>query len=412
MRWRWPADRIGAGLADAGVVAAGQPQDHVVRAGGLRGRQHRGAVRRAGSCGRCSRRRCRRTARPPATGSRCGGRGAPGPTGRSAAPSSRTMPRAAGQTPTRARASEVLPEPLGPIDAERLAGRQREMDIGEDRRVRRRAPRRRRARPRGRGSGGGSVVAAVGAGVRASVADSRRDAVARRTKARQLAIAASIGASARPIMIEAAIIAPAVSSLPDDEIGAEPEHRRLQQQPQHLGEAAIGVDDVATRGQRGEIAVRCDLASARRGRPPCPSRPRSRRCGGRPRPSRAAAPPSRDHACAGRGLAPRRQHASRRSGAPRPRATAAPSQGWIRKQIARNTGIHGRSTIAIGPGRSGRRGSGRGRAPAGAPRRRCRAAMRQPDHRVVHGRAEAASSSAAARTTMRERMTSSTPWNA
>ena len=43
--------------------------------------------------------------------------------------------------------------------------------------------------------------------------------------ARQLAIAVSMGASARPIMIEAATL------LADHEIGAQPEDDRLQQKP-------------------------------------------------------------------------------------------------------------------------------------------------------------------------------------
>ena len=48
-------------------------------------------------------------------------------------------------------------------------------------------------------------------------------------KPRQLAIAVSIGASARPIMMDAAIIEPAVISPLDHQIGADAEHRRLQQ---------------------------------------------------------------------------------------------------------------------------------------------------------------------------------------
>lgn len=54
-------------------------------------------------------------------------------------------------------------------------------------------------------------MSAFGA-ARASVSDSRLILCRAATKARQFAIVVSIGARARPIMIEAAIIAPAVSS--------------------------------------------------------------------------------------------------------------------------------------------------------------------------------------------------------
>ena len=65
--------------------------------------------------GRCSRRPCRRRARRPAAGSRCGARAPPASHWSSAAPSSRTLPRTGRQTPTSTRASEDLPEALGPI---------------------------------------------------------------------------------------------------------------------------------------------------------------------------------------------------------------------------------------------------------------------------------------------------------
>ena len=60
--------------------------------------------------------------------------------------------------------------------------------------------------------GFGRSVTPRSAGIRARIADRRWTLSRAATKPRQFPIATSIGASARPIMIEAAIIAPAVIS--------------------------------------------------------------------------------------------------------------------------------------------------------------------------------------------------------
>jgi hypothetical protein len=129
----------------------------------------------------------------------------------SAAPSSRTLPFAGRQIPTSVRTSEVLPAPLGPMmptASPALRAKRAPVTIG--------------VVPPGAATvtcstsrlraGFGSAVAARRGAARVSASDSRVIPWRAATKARQLAIAVSIGASARPIMIEAATIAPALSS--------------------------------------------------------------------------------------------------------------------------------------------------------------------------------------------------------
>ena len=113
--------------------------------------------------------------------------------------------------PTRARTSEVLPAPLGPmmpsaspvLSANRTLATTGFVPPGattvtcSTSRLR---------------AGCGSAVASRFGAARVSVSDSRVMLWRAAMKARQLAMAVSIGASARPIMIEAAIMAPAVSS--------------------------------------------------------------------------------------------------------------------------------------------------------------------------------------------------------
>ena len=176
--------------------------------------------------------------------------------------------------------------------------------------------------------------------------------------------------------------------LPDHEIGAEAEDRRLHQQPQHLGEAAVGIDDVARAADRVDVTV-VDLRPAR-----------GERAGHSHRDDRgdvAAAgfdhgraqaagfvDGAREPAAGAFGLD--RDHDQDDRAAP---ATSMPIHGWIRKQIARKNGIHGRS-------------HDRGRAGAGHERadlieiahrlvrlRGIAAARAERDHRAVDGLAQA-----------------------
>jgi hypothetical protein len=95
-----------------------------------------------------------------------------------------------------------------------------------------------------------------------------------------------------------------------------------------------------------------------------------------------------------------------------PTVAAKPSQGWMRKQIVRNTGTHGRSTMATGPALVrkvriwSRSRTGCGVSPA------WRVAMASRMTAPCTVTASRRSSTAAARTTTRERMTSSAPWKA
>ena len=123
----------------------------------------------------------------------------------------RTDPRAGGQMPTSTRTSDVLPDPLGPMTPSTSPAVSRKRTLPTIARW-----------PSGgttttsstskRRCGGGSSVRSRSAPTRAKTSDRRRMLSRAAMKPRQFAIAVSIGASARAIMIEAAIIAPAVSS--------------------------------------------------------------------------------------------------------------------------------------------------------------------------------------------------------
>src|SRR5262245_54189237 len=109
------------------------------------------------------------------------------------------------------RDSELLPEPLGPITPSTSPAVRRKLTLV-------------RIAVLGFGAatvtfsterlpvGFGRSVTPRSAGKRARVSDKRLMLSRAATNPRQLAIAVSIGASARPIMIEAAIIAPALIS--------------------------------------------------------------------------------------------------------------------------------------------------------------------------------------------------------
>src|SRR5262245_5942639 len=118
-----------------------------------------------------------------------------------AAPSSRTQPPAAGQTPTIARTRDDLPEPLGPAIASALPALSLKL-----------APRTTGLWAPGgvtlnpsiasTWAGAGSSSRAAGAGIAENRSSSRRQPWRAATKPFQLAIATSIGAKARPVRIE------------------------------------------------------------------------------------------------------------------------------------------------------------------------------------------------------------------
>ena len=122
------------------------------------------------------------------------------------------MPRAAGHTPTSVRASDVLPVPLGPITPSASPADSEKAMLAT---IGRAVPGATTTTCSTASScaGGGSSVAGRGTAVRVSAWLSRRMLSRACWKLRQLAIADSTGASARPIMIEAAIIAPALNSF-------------------------------------------------------------------------------------------------------------------------------------------------------------------------------------------------------
>ena len=121
-RARGPARCAGAGRPKAprrprrsGSRSRPAAAGSVVHAGRLAAAMTARPGRRRHRSGRCSAPPCRRTARRPAAGSRRAGPSCSGDHWSSAAPSSRTLPRAGGQTPTSTRASDDLPEALGPM---------------------------------------------------------------------------------------------------------------------------------------------------------------------------------------------------------------------------------------------------------------------------------------------------------
>ena len=95
-----------------------------------------------------------------------------------------------------------------------------------------------------------------------------------------------------------------------------------------------------------------------------------------------------------------------------PASAATPSQGWIRKQMARKIGVHGKSTMAVGPGpvRNERIWSRSRTGWCASVELRFWFASRISESYT--DRSSRRSSIDAIRTTSRERTTSSPPWNA
>ena len=201
-----------AALADLGLVAVRQ----VARSARARRRpwRRRSPLPRSGPArsGRCSAQPFRRTARHPAADSRCGGRAPPASIDRCAAPSSRTLPRTAGHTPTIARTSDDLPEALGPTMPSALpAFRANRMSCTTTRFC---AGRRNADASSESACAGGGSSSRAGGGRQWRPAARRAAAspAAPTTKPFQLAMARSIGARARPARIELAMMMPAVAS--------------------------------------------------------------------------------------------------------------------------------------------------------------------------------------------------------
>ena len=245
MRWRWPADSTIPPSPMSVRIAAGQLLDHRVHAGCARGRRDRRLASRADRSARCCRRSFLRTARCPAADSRCGGRARRASHCASALPSRRTLPalRLPGAD-ERAR-ERRLARRARADDAEPGAGRQAKADARG-----RRGPlapggatvRRSTLRLRC-GCWRRAAAARPPRGSRQRAPRAARSAWRAATKLRQWAIAVSTGASARDRMMEAAIIVPADAFAVDHQIGAEPEHARLQRRARHLDR---GADAVAT----------------------------------------------------------------------------------------------------------------------------------------------------------------------
>ena len=131
----------------------------------------------------------------------------------SAAPSTRTAPCAGRHTPTRARTSEVLPEPLGPIMPMTSPAASVKLTFptiavlpSGDMTATFSATRLR--------LGFGSAVRTGSVPTRVSTFVNLPRLSRAATNPRQFAIAISIGASARAIMIDEAIMAPGINSCP------------------------------------------------------------------------------------------------------------------------------------------------------------------------------------------------------
>ena len=129
----------------------------------------------------------------------------------SAAPSSRTLPRTGCQTPTSARISDDLPEPLGPITPRPLPASSAKVTSCT---MRRWSPGGTMATPstERRLVGACNWVGIVCAGICSSRRVRRCQLWRAATKAFQCAIASSTGASARAERIEPAMMMPAVAS--------------------------------------------------------------------------------------------------------------------------------------------------------------------------------------------------------
>ncbi len=126
------------------------------------------------------------------------------------APSRRTWPELGSQTPTTRRASVLLPAALGPIspsDSPGSSAKDRPRRIGRSLARRPNTSRSTEIAPRGAGSSRPSTAA----GVAASSFDSRSQAPRSSTRVRQLPTSSSTGASARPRMIEEAIMIPGLA---------------------------------------------------------------------------------------------------------------------------------------------------------------------------------------------------------
>ena len=222
-----------------------------MRAGLLRGRDHLRRVRARPAGGRCSRRRCRRRAPRPAAGSRCSCRARPGRSAR--APRRRAAPRrAAGrQMPVSARASVDLPEAEAPITPSAWPGFSRKSSI----------------RRLAFCCSGGTTVSWLTSTIGARAGQGGRVGLLRR------ACSSSVLRLAQPCRARSTIGQPAIACSTGDEraaeqdragdhragahlalehhVGAEAEHRRLQEVAEGLGRGGELADAVA----RGDLGV-------------------------------------------------------------------------------------------------------------------------------------------------------------
>ena len=156
--------------------------------------------------------------------------------------------------PTRARTREVLPAPLGPMIPSAwpvLSEKCALVTIGfvpPGGRTTRCSTSRLRA-------GCGSAVTSRFGAARVSASDSRVMLWRAAMKARQLAIAVSIGRERAAHHDRGGDHGAGGHFLADHEIGAQTEDHRLQQEPQHLRYAAEGAGDVAQAGDGRDVAV-------------------------------------------------------------------------------------------------------------------------------------------------------------
>ncbi len=164
----------------------------------------------------------------------------------SVAPSRRMTPRAGAQMPASARASEDLPEPLGPMTPSAIPALSvKPTSCSATAWLPGGATLSAVTRSDWRGAGSGTRDGS--AGDTASAPASRRQLCRAATKVRQLAIACSIGASARDVMMVAAMITPGARLLSDHQKGAEREHGGLEQEAQDARGAAEAGREIGDR---------------------------------------------------------------------------------------------------------------------------------------------------------------------
>ena len=339
--------------------------------GGLRRRDHRLGFAPARTA-RCSRPPCRRTARRPAADSRCAARARPAPIGRG--PRRRGGPCRAPAPRRRraARASDDLPEALGPITPSPSPALSEKLDVLHDEALPVPGGVALDALDRERALGAGS---ARGCPARRQCGEELARAVsssgAPRRSRFQLAIASSTGASARAVRIELAMmILP--SPVVDHEIGADPEHAGLQCHAQHLGDAP---SPPATSEARCCASMNSALACAPE-RADTPTMPMACSTSALRRLASSASalrvPRSPDAVLSGSRV---HHSVSERDGdkdQSAPTARSTPIQRWKRKQMREVERHPGQIEQRRRPERpTGTRGPGRGRGSAAGRRRRC-----------------------------------------